>query len=272
MGGQARHPLRLDHRGCPACLRPHGGFALDRASPSLKSVFVRAQKLERQYAIQLRKVAKHVGDIVSGFDLDGFSGAALIRTALERYAQVLAPWAQAVGGRMVAEVAARDERAWMRVSAQMGEGLKREIATAPTGKVMRDRMAEQVRLITSLPREAGDRVHELTLRGITEGARAKEIATEIARTGEVTSARATLIARTEVSRTATLLTQARAEHVGSTHFIWRTAGDSDVRASHRALNGKTFAWNEPPECDPGHHALPGAIWNCRCYPEPVIPD
>ena len=173
---------------------------------------------------------------------------------------------------MVAEVAQRDERSWHRVADQMGNALRKEIAEAPIGDLMRARQAEQVKLITSLPLEAAERVQHMTREGIIKGWRADQIAAEIMKTGEVTKSRADLIARTEVGRTSTLLTQARAEHIGSTDFIWRTAGDSDVRASHKALNGKTFRWDSPPECDPGHHALPGAIWNCRCYAEPVIPD
>ncbi len=173
---------------------------------------------------------------------------------------------------MVTEVAQRDERSWFRVADRMGKALKDEIRNAPTGQVMQTQMREQVRLITSLPTEAAERVHDLTTEGITKGWRADQISAEIMRTGDVTKSRADLIARTEVSRTGTLLTQARANHVGSTHFIWRTAEDTDVRPSHRALNGKAFRWDEPPECDPGHHALPGCIWNCRCVAEPVIPD
>ena len=56
------------------------------------------------------------------------------------------------------------------------------------------------------------------------------------------------------------------------HQMWRTVGDNRVRETHRELNGQSFRWDEPPECDPGHHALPGGIWNCRCWAEPVIPD
>lgn len=248
-------------------------FALDRAESSAKSVFIRARKAETQYARQLRKVARHIGDLVMGlFDADNPASVSVIDGALRRYSGAIGPWAQSVGGRMVAEVAARDRKAWAQVSREMGTALHREIDNAPTGAVLKQRLAEQVRLITSLPSEAADRVHQITLEGVTTGTRAGEIAAEIMRTGEVTKSRAELIARTEVSRTATELTRARAEHVGSTQFIWRTAGDSDVRPSHRALNGKAFSWSDPPECDPGYHALPGAIWNCRCYAEPIIPD
>ena len=239
---------------------------------SARSAFIRAKKLEMNYGARLRKVARHIGDIVREF-ADGTPASDLfIQSAMEKYATLLGPWAEAVAERMVTEVAQSDRMSWRKVSAQMGRALHKEIQEAPTGMAMRRLMGEQVGLITSLPRDAAERVHKLTQEGITQGRRAAEIAAEIAQTGEVTKSRATLIARTEVGRTATTLTQARAEYVGSTQYVWRTVGDSDVRPGHRALNGKVISWNDPPECDPGHRAHAGAIFNCRCYPEPILAD
>ena len=128
---------------------------------------------------------------------------------------------------------------------------------------------------TSLPLDAAQRVHELTTGALYEGARANEIAAEIMKTGEVTRSRANLIARTEVGRSATTLTQARAESVGSVGYIWRTARDYDVRQRHKELEGTFHAWNDPPVAtDPGQRPIrahAGSIFNCRCYAEPVLP-
>jgi hypothetical protein len=88
---------------------------------------------------------------------------------------------------------------------------------------MRELMAEQVDLITSLPIKAAQRVHKLTIEAMSDGTRAAEVAQEIMRTGHVTESRAKLIARTETSRTVTAMTQTRAEYVGSQGYIWRTA-------------------------------------------------
>lgn len=188
------------------------------------------------------------------------------------YAKLIEPWAASVGQRMVTEVAARERAAWMEVARKMGGAIRQQIARAPTGMVMRQALAEQVKLITSLPTDAAERVHKLSLEAVVQGGRASEIAAEIMRSGDVSRSRAETIARTEVSRTQVELAKANAMSVGSTHFIWRTVGDSRVRETHRELNGQSFRWDEPPECDPGHHALPGGIWNCRCWAEPVIPD
>jgi SPP1 gp7 family putative phage head morphogenesis protein len=111
------------------------------------------------------------------------------------------------------------------------------------------------------------------MEGLSNAGRASEISAEIMRSGHVAKSRADLIARTEVGRAAATITQARAEHVESEGYIWRTAGDSAVRERHKKLAGKFFKWDEPPVTgENGERSLPGAIYNCRCYPEVVLPD
>ncbi len=237
---------------------------------SRRSEFVKARKVEHYYAGRLRAVAKYVGEIIRDMHAPGESSTRL-EAALRKYADIIEPWASSVGARMLAEVNARDEQAWMKTAREMGFSLRREIEATPIGVRMRELLAEQVSLIKSLPLEAAERVHDLTVKGIEQGTRTAEITAEIMRTGEVTLSRANMIARTEVGRTATTLTQSRAEHIDSPGYIWRTAGDSDVRKSHRAMNGKLVAWNDPPTLD-GLTGHAGALPNCRCYPEPIVPE
>jgi SPP1 gp7 family putative phage head morphogenesis protein len=173
----------------------------------------------------------------------------------------------------VTEVAARDRQAWKNASAEIGEGVAKLMADAPIGDVVKRLMGEQVELITSLPRDAAQRVHELAMEGLAHSTRASELSKRIMETGEVVKARANLIARTETGRAQTTFTRVRAEAVGSTQFQWMTATDSDVRPSHKRLNGKVFEWRDPPVCDdPDIRALPGCIWNCRCFALPLIPN
>lgn len=246
---------------------------IDRArqTPGL----VRVRKLEARYARELRKIARQVGDLVRAWAPDDgmfdLAQVAALKAMLAKYAEAITPWAKATAGRMVEEIAIRERRAWAEHARIMGRELHREIRDAPTGQVLKDYLAEHVRLITSLPTEAGERVHRLTLEGIQNGTRAKQIAREIMRSGEVTESRATLIARTEISRTASALTMARATHVGSTAYVWRTAEDSDVRDSHAKMNGRPVDWNDPPTLD-GMVGHAGMLPNCRCYPEPILPE
>lgn len=53
----------------------------------------------------------------------------------------------------------------------------------------------------------------------------------------------------------------------TTHYIWRTRGDSKVRPSHAANDGKIFAWDDPPPT--GH---PGEDFGCRCRAEAYLPE
>lgn len=242
---------------------------------AIRERFLRARKAGKSYARQLRAVAKQVGTIVKGFAPKGIVRAPqTLANALERYSLLLNPWAKEVSQRMVEEVGKRDEFAWAQAGREVGRELKKEVAQAPTGVLMRSLMEEQVDLITSLPRKAAERVHTLTIEAMTTTAvRAKEIAREIERTGHVTESRAMLIARTEVARTASTMTQARAAFIGSEGYIWRTVGDSDVRPLHKKMEGKFVRWDSPPQMEPNlgrYHAGQGP--NCRCYPEVVIPD
>lgn len=232
---------------------------------------VKTSRAERQYQSSLSQVARQVGSIINGFPHGDPSVEPTISHMLARYSELLTEWAVSTASKMLVEVDHQDRKAWAVMTENMAKALREEIRTAPTGKAMQGLLAEQVTLIKSIPLDAAKRVHELTLQGIEDGTRSSEIAKEIQRSGEVSENKAKLIARTEVARTASTLTEARAKSVGSEGYIWRTSGDSDVRHSHKEMNGKFVRWDSPPTLDKmtGHA---GCFPNCRCYPEPVIPE
>lgn len=231
-----------------------------------------SRRAEQNYARSLRKVANQVGHLIGAFPPDDPEMVPTITQMLAKYSEALDGWALRTASAMLAEVESRDRKAWMAAAAEMSEALRHEIRNAPTGAAMKDLLAEQVTLIKSIPLEAAQRVHELTLKGLEDSTRSSEIAAEIMRSGEVAVGRANLIARTETARTASVLVQARAEHIGSDGYIWRTANDSDVRHSHKQMNGKFVRWDSPPTLSDGTTTHAGQIYNCRCYPEPVLPE
>lgn len=238
-------------------------------SRARERVFKAARLSEHAYARALRKIARQIDDMVRVLHAD----TPALRLALRRYAAVLGPWAKSVAAVMLRDVARRDDKVWHERSKGMARDLRREIAGAPIGDVVKRLMDEQVHLITSLPLKAAQRVHELAIKQLSEGDRPRSITAEIMRTGEVTMNRANLIARTEAGRATTALTEARSLHVGSEGYIWRTAHDADVRERHRKLEGKFFKWTDPPVTgENGERSHPGSIYNCRCWPEVVVPD
>lgn len=239
--------------------------------PNARENWAKARRAEIQYGAQLRKIARHIGDLISGFDLTDVFSVNELATVLRQYADRLDPWARSAARRMVAEVAARNDKQWRSVSAEMGRSFRQEFESGASdiGFRYHQLMDQQITLIKSIPLEAAERVHKVTSEGIIEGARFTEIAKRIQEGGEVSKSKATLIARTETGRAATLLTQARAESIGSLGYIWRTMKDRDVRQSHKAMEGRFVAWDDPPTLD-GLTGAPGCVPNCRCYPEPVL--
>lgn len=227
--------------------------------------------MEIRYSQQLRKIAHYVDTIVKGFDVHDPSKYPIIVNALNQYAETLHFWAQNTAGRIITDVALRDEKTWLIYAQDLSRGMREQIRNTDTGAVYQELLNEQVRLIRSLPLEAAQRVQDLSTRSLIDGSRASEVAGLIMATGQVTRSRANTIARTEVSRASCLFTQARAENLGSDGYIWRTSEDGDVRPSHKEMNGKFVQWDKPPTLDrlTGHA---GCLPNCRCYAEPVIPE
>lgn len=251
--------------------------------------FRKAHRAERVYSRYLVSVAQNIQDVVESYAPRGVvKDFGALKATLDEYALILRPWAASIAKRMLSDVADRDAKSWFEMSDVLGTNLRRELRTAPIQGVMGQLLQEQVDLITSLPTEAVKRVHHLAQEAVLNSSRAGQIAREILNSGEVTVSRANLIARTEVARTASKLTEARARYIGSEGYIWRTAMDSDVRpaigsdhftemntlkrGSHRKLEGTFHKWDDPPIAGPkGERSHPGQIYNCRCWAEPVLP-
>jgi SPP1 gp7 family putative phage head morphogenesis protein len=243
-----------------------------RDTLAMRRKYSQARRAEVQFAKALSLIAKRCGILARKIFKSNapLNSSMRLRAALEAYGQALTPWARATAKRMVLDVARRDEKVWIDRSAEMSRQLRNEIKNAPTGRVLRQRSSEAAALITSLPLEAAQRVENFAIQYLTQGKRASVLATQILATGDVTKSRAMLIARTETSRTASILQQVRAESVGSEGYIWRTSNDIDVRDRHQRLEGKFFKWISPPVAgESGERAAPGEIYNCFT-PETLI--
>jgi SPP1 gp7 family putative phage head morphogenesis protein len=235
--------------------------------------FHKVRNAENAYSVILRKIARHVAEIIRAYPIGNSAVLPELNSVLSRYSEVIRPLARAVASRMIVEVGRRDALAWRRSSESMGRNLRREIQETPIGDEVRRILEEQVDLITSIPIEAARRVQQFTIEYVQGGKRYEELVPLIQASGNVTVNRATLIARTEVAKAQSALTQARAKHIGATHYIWTTVMDADVRPAHKKLHGKTFAWDDPPIAEANgtrHH--PGEFPRCRCFATPIIPD
>ena len=224
---------------------------------------------EKEYARALRKIAKQAALIVDAYaDEHVIANPSRMMEALQRYAEAIEPFGAKAAAKMIGDTAKSVESEMRKQSKAIAAGLRRYMASE-SGIKARELMTLQVELIKSLPLEAGLRAQSLAMDAVTGGKRPAEVAAMIGETEQVTTSRAMLIARTESARAAAVITEERAKAVGATHYIWRTAGDSDVRESHAQMEGQVCAYDDPPIVD-GEPLNPGQIYSCRCYAEPVL--
>lgn len=171
--------------------------------------------------------------------------------------------------RMAAKKATKNPGLYRMLMSEINQGLKSDIEI---------QIEENASLIKTLPTDVAKKVTKDISDMALKGMRASEIAKVIReQTDKHSRASAKLIARTEVSKTTTALTKARCDNLDLHWYVWRTMEDGDrVRKSHRIMEGVLVNWNEPPSPEAlageksvgNYHA--GNIWNCRCYPEPLI--
>jgi len=148
------------------------------------------------------------------------------------------------------------------------------------GQEVKKLIAHNVQMISDIPVQVAADLAETINRFSLTGRRADEIAAILKENKYVrrlSDSRIALIARTEVSKSSTALTRARAQDIGLPWYIWRTSGDVRVRPSHRFMALVLVPWSDAPAPEAligkrsnlGHYHA-GEAPNCRCYPEPLI--
>lgn len=132
---------------------------------------------------------------------------------------------------------------------------------------------ENVSLITSISEDQLDQVTDLLDESFERGDDVRTLRKNIQERFDVAKSRADLIARDQVLKMNSQITQSRQKSAGITHYVWSTSQDERVREMHADLEGETFAWDDPPitnEQDETNH--PGEDYQCRCVAIPVLPS
>lgn len=125
-------------------------------------------------------------------------------------------------------------------------------------------VAANISLINSIPQQYLDRVEQAVMASLQAGTLNDTLADELKKIRGVTDSRAKLIARDQLGKINSRLSQIRQQSLGITHYYWSTSHDERVRARHRRWDGDLIAWDDPPI--DGH---PGQAIQCRCT---AIPD
>jgi SPP1 gp7 family putative phage head morphogenesis protein len=88
----------------------------------------------------------------------------------------------------------------------------------------------------------------------------------------VTANKAKFLARQETGLFMAKYRKQRFDQAGVRKYKWSTAHDERVRDSHKHLDGRVFAYDQPPVTDraTGAKNNPGEDFNCRCLDIPIL--
>jgi len=226
---------------------------------------------------------EHLRDLVDDM---GLTNPEEVLAALKRYVTTdfFQGLARAAASKMVTGLLAESARTWLEeVQESMRgrmiyEALRQEMQ-GPIGDRVREIVAENARLISTFPESISDRVAHFIQEEQVKGRRSEFITQNlIEQFPDVSMGRLRLIARTETGEANTALVQARSEGLGLKWYMWRTSKDERVRDSHQLMDRVLVNWDEPPNPEElagekgvrhgPYHA--GNIYNCRCFPAPII--
>lgn len=139
---------------------------------------------------------------------------------------------------------------------------------------------ENVLKIKSIPTETLGEMQQIVMNGYRRGASITQITKEIQEQYKLSRRKAQLLARDQVSTLNSQITKMQQEDAGCKKYRWSDSRDSRVRDCHRALNGKVFSWDDPPEMwydtkskgrvYTGRRCHPGEDFCCRCVAIPVF--
>lgn len=138
-------------------------------------------------------------------------------------------------------------------------------------------IADNTRLITSIPERYLDNVQSLVMNNMRSGLRPSAIVKQLQDQYGVTKRRAQLIARDQTSKANGELSKQRQLDTGFEYFRWVDSDDIRVRDRHESIANKdvgygkgVYRWDDPPKNEKGVPITPGSEINCRCIAQPVL--
>lgn len=183
---------------------------------------------------------------------------------------------------MVKQVYSDNNKTWREAAAKSGRGkeireaLKRDMS-GNIGITVQQQIYNNAELIKSIPQDIAVKVNEKILKETMDGTRSTDIVDYIkSMVPDISEKRAKLIARTETSKTSSVITRAKAKECGINFYIWETSSDQRVRDSHKHMQGVVCSFDIPilPEKYIGKKStlapgIAGEFPNDRCYPAPI---
>lgn len=138
------------------------------------------------------------------------------------------------------------------------------------GEMIEQWVSQNVDLIKTQPKESLGRMKELIYKDYMSGKSTSNIVKELQAQYGMDKRHAQLIARDQTAKLNSEITQSQQRDAGVSKYEWSGTLDRRERDSHRALEGKVFSWDNPPETEGGRRCHPGEDYQCRCCALPVF--
>lgn len=241
-----------------------------------------ASRIEQEYQQSLKEIMDRFTHLLMGFGLTNpYDLIHLLQSFAET--EYFKEYTRAAASRMATGLFVDGARSWREAAQQSMNGraitaaLRTELQ-GPVGMEMERLIRNNAQLISTFTQSMAEQVNRFIAREAVKGRRSESISSDLVEQFPgVAQSRLRLIARTETSKTSTALTEARARYLRLDWYVWRTSKDGRVRASHRLMDRVIVSWGDPPSPEKlagekktyGEYA-PGNIFNCRCYPQPLI--
>ena len=235
--------------------------------------------IERRFVATMNKLIRAMNKAV---EKASTPQEAMHLLSLYAQSQEYKDWCMELATKITTQVNQGVSKTWREAAAKAGRGSEiykqiMEDLKSPLGGVFWLKIKENASLIQKFPSDTFTTLTKYIAEEGLKGRRSSDILGDlIKKFPDTAKSRLKLIARTEVSKTQTALIQARAASLGMDWYIWRTSEDERVRGSHDKMNGVLVNWKDPPSPETlagmksygKYHA--GDIFNCRCYPEPIV--
>lgn len=236
-------------------------------------------KLERRFVTTMNKLVRVLSQAISKAKTPQEATQIL---KLYCQSQEYKDWCKALATKISTQVNTQVNGTWRQAAAQASRGSEiykriQEELKKPLGGDFFLMVQENANLIATFPSNVSATLTEYIANEGLKGRRSTDILKDLTKQFPgVAKSQLRLIARTEVSKTQTALIKSRSVSLGANWYIWRTSEDERVRSSHSKMSGVLVNWSDPPSPETlagtksygKYHA--GEIFNCRCYPEPVV--
>ena len=242
--------------------------------------FIAKKRIEADYARRLRIVFSIIEKNIEGLAIAEAEKKIVEIIASPQFDKLV----NMAVSKMVTMVKADNEKTWRAAAAkgsygkQFSKSLRNEMSKKGTQGAVHQILMDNAKLIKSVPQAAAKRITQKVYEEYLKGSRGIAIQRIVSKEAPLlTTKRIRLIARTEVAKANSAMTEVRSRDMGADWYIWRSSKDERVRSSHWFMEGILVPWDGSPNPETlsgeknrfgRYHA--GCCPNCRCYAEPFI--